>query len=81
MTEKKLRIAYANNKTKADNVLKSAGNYFVKYYKPNKTCAKNYMLKRFPIIKWVTGYNLKTDAIKDLIAGLTVSLVFSNKLS
>ena len=78
ITEKKLRVAYTNNKTRSDNILRGAGNYIAKYYRPSKSCATNYLLKRLPIIKWVSGYNLKTDAVKDLIAGLTVSTRSSN---
>ena len=74
ITEKKLRVTYANNKTRSDNILKGAGNYIAKYYRPSASCATSYLLRRFPFIEWVSGYNVKTDAVKDLIAGLTVSV-------
>jgi hypothetical protein len=73
-TEKKLEEVYDYNKSKTDNAFKSTINYLVKYYKPNGSCAKNYLVDRFPIIDWLSKYDIKENFVKDLIAGITVKL-------
>lgn len=61
------RISY-----KSDNVFRSTANYCAKYYKPSGSCMKNYFFKRFPFFSWIISYDIKTNLLKDLIAGLTV---------
>lgn len=62
-------------KLKEENILHNTKNYFVKHYKPNKTCMHNFLLDRFPIAKWIAKYDIKHDILKDLIAGLTVGVI------
>jgi hypothetical protein len=61
------RISY-----RSDNVFKSTANYCAKYYKPSGSCMKNYFFKRFPFFNWILSYDIKSDLLKDLVAGLTV---------
>lgn len=61
------RISY-----KSDNILRSTANYCAKYYKPTPSCMKSFFFKRFPFFSWIISYDIKSDFLKDLVAGLTV---------
>lgn len=62
-------------KLESDNVLKSAGHYCFKYYKPSGPCLGSFILDRLPIIQWLREYNLKENTLPDLISGITIGIV------
>ena len=66
---------YELGEHKSENVFLSAGRYLKKYYKPNRENISRYFLKRFPFFDWIRTYDLKSDLVKDLTAGLTVSIL------
>lgn len=70
------RISY-----KSDNVLRSTANYCAKYYKPTPSCMKNFFFKRFPFFSWIISYDIKSDFLKDLVAGLTVLYSYFIRIS
>ena len=72
-TAKTLEERYVFKKLEADNPLKSTANYVIKYYKPSRSCMKNYFFARFPFFDWIRSYSIRENLLKDLIAGLTVS--------
>ena len=39
----------------------------------HKTCSRDFLHKRLPILTWILGYNLNTF-IYDLVAGITCGL-------
>ncbi len=74
-TQDELERTFSAEKQQSDNVIKSTLHYFGKYYKPGGSCMKNYLLDRFPFIKWVKNYNLKENTLPDIISGLTIGIV------
>ena len=72
LNEKILKEKYSFNKLKSNNALVSAKNYCFKYYKPSPNCLASYLLKRVPFFKWIFTYDVKTNLLKDIIAGLTI---------
>jgi solute carrier family 26, other len=58
-----------------DEIFENTKNYLKKHYKPTQTCMRNYFVGRFPILKWITKYDIKHDILKDLVAGLTVGII------
>jgi hypothetical protein len=78
------REAYNNNefeekfrfkKIQSENILKNAAHFCHKNYKPTPSCMKNYLLDRFPIIKWMRNYNYRENIASDTVAGLTIGLI------
>lgn len=63
-----------NNLNELD-LVQNTKKYLNKHYKPNRTCMKNFLFDRFPILKWIIKYDLKHDILKDLIAGLTIGII------
>ena len=70
------RISY-----KSDNILRSTANYCAKYYKPTPSCMKSFFFKRFPFFSWIISYDIKSDFLKDLVAGLTVLYYYFIRIS
>ena len=60
---------------KSDNAIKATLHYCYKNYKPSRSCSKNYLLDRLPIIKWMRSYNFKENIVPDTISGLTIGLI------
>lgn len=65
---------FSNEKKKfrTNNAIKSLQNYCIKYYKPSKSCMRDYFFKRFPILEWLTKYDYKNNGLNDFISGLTI---------
>jgi MFS superfamily sulfate permease-like transporter len=66
---------YQSKKLISDNVIKKASHYCLKYYRPSGGCFKNYIKDRFPIIKWLLGYNIRENLLADTISGITIGIV------
>ena len=75
LTEKYLEENFYFQKLKSENVLKSTAHYMRKYYTPSLSCGLTYFYKRLPFFKWIQDYNIKTNIIKDIVAGLTVRFI------
>jgi hypothetical protein len=67
---------YYSQNLKSENVLKSTAHYIRKYYTPSFGCATMFFYKRLPFFKWIQSYDIRKWLIKDLIAGLTVFVLF-----
>jgi hypothetical protein len=78
LTEKDLREKYSFSKIPANDALKGSINYVTKRYKPSPICMLNFLYDRIPFIKWIQTYDMKTNLLKDIIAGLTIgkSLIY-----
>ena len=75
LTTKYLENTYQYDTYNSDNILKSSFNYVKKYYKPSSNCCKSYLQRRLPVIEWLPKYDFKQNLVKDLIGGLTVSIL------
>ena len=73
-TARTLEEKYGFKKVQSDNLLKSTTNYVKKYYTPSGDCLRDYFYARFPIFYWIFRYDLKGNAMKDIVSGVTVSL-------
>ena len=70
-----LEDIHSSKKLKSNNAFKSAAHYVSKHYKPSRSCSLRFILKRFPILDWIRSYNIKECFFRDLIAGLTVTIL------
>ena len=76
--EKTLRETYMLNdgsELGKDEILHHISSYFKRKYKPSKTCMKEFVDSKLPILKWIRRVDLKNDLLKDLIVGLTVGVI------
>ena len=76
VTENNFEESYFSQNLKSENVLKSTAHYVRKYYTPSFGCATTFFYKRLPFCKWIQSYDIKKWLLKDLIAGLTVFVLF-----
>ncbi len=65
---------YTFNNKPSNNVITSTHTYVKKYYRPSRECMGGYFYKRFPFFKWIQNYKLKENIVKDIVAGVTVSI-------
>jgi hypothetical protein len=71
-TEKDLRERYSFSKIASNDALKGGINYVAKKYRPSRVCLLNFLFERIPFISWIQTYDVKTNLLKDIIAGLTI---------
>lgn len=76
MTEKYLESKFTFLDNEDDDIVKDAIHYVKKYYKPSRTCLINYFFKRLPFADWIRTYDFRHDLFKDLVAGLTVKILY-----
>lgn len=75
LTAKNLRENYSFKKLKSNNALTSSYRHCIKRYRPSGPCLLSYVLRRIPILGWITSYSIKHNLLKDVIAGLTIGIV------
>ena len=75
LNEKILKDRYTFDKLESNNAMKSTARYCTKYYKPSRSCMKDYFLDRFPFFRWIFQYDAKECLLKDVISGLTIGIV------
>ncbi|CAF1045955.1 unnamed protein product [Brachionus calyciflorus] len=73
--EKQLASFYSFKPIKSENVFYGSKNYFMKYYKPSKSCFGKYILDRIPFLRWIVKYDYRQDLFKDFISGLTIGII------
>jgi hypothetical protein len=65
---------YPTDEFEGFGILSSLSEFYHKNLRPSKTCMKNALYKRVPVIKWIQQYKIKEYLLADFLSGLTVIL-------